>query len=250
MRVVRHITVLTVLILALTAINAVGQETDLSTLIIRNSNDQADTTTGPHGGRIIERRPFIFEIVFDPDGVRLFLLDSSGSQLKPDSVEGTCLVNRGLQDSERIEFQLKKDPKKEYARIGSIEQKRGYHLFAACDFSQIEDRRARIRVDLTGLPSPELTETSFAMLYGMSRLRGWVCRGHENRLFLEYKDYDLCEKQYLDDVPFLFLCPNHENSRAHTASKCPLCGTKRIPVKQVRVYELPPVGGPPDRFGK
>jgi len=250
MRVVRHIAILTALILALSAINAAGQETDLSTLIIRNSNDQADTTTGPHGGRMIQRRPFTFEIVFDPDGIRIFLLDSLGAQMKPDGVEGTCLVSQGLQDSERINFQVKKDPNREYARVGSTVQKRGYHLFAACDFSLIEDRNARIRVDLTGLPSPELPETSFAMLYGMSRLRGWVCRGHENRLFLEYKDYDLCDKQYLDEAPFLFQCPNHANSRAHTPSKCPLCGSELVPVKQMRVYELPPLGEPPERRGK
>lgn len=213
-------------------VSATGQGFDLSNMTIRNSNDAGDTTYGAHGGRVTRREKFVFESVIDPEGIRIYVYDSAGRLLDLENAGGTVKFPKDSAGYHRIELQRNKDPKKRRPPFRGKKCKRGYYLFAPYDFSLTEDGKFNWGIIIFGLPKQELDRIRFNMQIGLTRLRGWACRGHEQRIFMEYKDYPLCEKRYLQPAPFLYQCPLHAHSRAIRESKCPLCSTVRVPTRQ------------------
>ena len=215
---------------------AAGQDKESSKkgwpdIVVSSSSEVGDTTTGPHGGRILRRERFIFETLFDANGIRVYVSDTAEGQLKLKGVTGSVKFPKDSGGFHNLVWIKKKDPRKWLPRMRSSKTKRGYYLFAPYDFSFTPDGSMRMRLEFAGLPGQEANKTGYAVLFGLTRLRGYVCRGHENRIYLEYKDYPLCDKEYLDNMPYLYQCFKHPNSRSDHPSKCPLCSDERIPVR-------------------
>jgi len=227
-----RIVILIIAILVGLSAGTTAQWTDLSKLMVTNTTEMFDTTVGPHGGKIVRRNQYVFETVYDADGIRVYVSDTAGRQLKPKGVSGICIFPRDSGGLHRLEFKLKRDRKKHTARFRSTKCKRGYYLFVPHDFSLVPDGTIQVHFELSELPGQTVPTIGYSSLFGMTRLQGWSCRGHENRIFVKYKDHPLCEKRYLDEAPFLYQCPKHPDSRCDRPSVCPLCSTDRVATRQ------------------
>jgi hypothetical protein len=211
---------------------AAGQVFDLSQMTILNSNEILDTTYGEHGGLVVRRDNFLFESVVGADGVLIYVYDPSNKRLDPAKAVGTVKFSDDKRRSVELTLERKRDRKETLRRFRCTAAERGYHLFAPYDFSMSADGLFQWRAQISGLPGQTKETIRYALQFGLTRLQGWCCRGHEHRIFLDYKDYALCEKAYLDIIPFLYQCPQHEQSRSDRESKCPICSTQRVATPQ------------------
>jgi|GEM_PF-5215098 len=217
-----------------------GQAADKSKLSIFNSNEILDTTYGEHGGLVIEREQFRFESVVDVDGIRIYVYEAPDKRLDPGQARGTVRIQDDSGLFSMIDLRRERDDNNPFPRFRSKKPKRGFHLFAPADFSLRTDGRSRWRAVISGLPGQTSDEIRYSLQFGLTRLRAWCCRGHQERIFFDYKDYPLCDREYLDETPFLYQCPQHANSRSDRESTCPLCKSRRVPTVQSRHAHFPP----------
>ncbi len=209
-----------------------SQQTKWTPSEVQNTSESIKVKIGPHGGRIFERAKHFFEIVGDPDGIRVYLRDRSAQTIDLKQITGEVSF---VDDSGKllsIPFSVKKDPRHYRPRLKGSSVKRGHHLFAPADFSLVQDGALRLRFRFYVNADGQMDTVHFATAYFMTPLKGWICRGHEKRIFLEYKDQKLCNKEYLDEIPVLFQCPEHKHSRSLKPSRCPLCSAKRVLTRQ------------------
>jgi len=228
---IHKISIAAILILLVWPVCASGQDVDKFAWAPMNSSEMNDTTVGPHGGKINRRHNFILETLFDLDGIRVYVSDAEGNQLKPKGASGQCLLGRDSSGLITADFEIKRDPKNRAPRYRSTEYKRGYYLFAPHDFSKATDDLLRVSISISGLPGQTTQRIKYGLFFRLTPLRGWACRGHEHQIFLEYKDHPRCEKRYLDEIPFLYQCPKHDFLRSDEPSACPLCQTKLVPTR-------------------
>lgn len=219
---------------------AAGQAFDPSQMTIFNSNEMFDTTYGEHGGLMVRREHFLFESVVGASGVMIYVYEAPNKRIDPDKGMGTIKLPDVDGGYVEIKLERKRDNKDELRRFRGTDAERGYHLFARHDFSLRADGSFHWRAQVSGLPGQTEKFIRYALPFGLTRLQGWCCRGHEHRIFLEYKDYELCDKDYLDAAPFLYQCPHHNQSRSDHESKCPLCSSLRVAVVQSPHAHLAP----------
>ncbi len=223
--------IITGLVLALPS-TATSQPFDPSKTTIFNSNEIADTTYGEHGGLVVRRENFLFESVVGADGIRIFVYEAPKRRLDPQDARGNIRLPLDSGGFATIILEHRRDAKNPPDRFRNQQPKRGYHLFAPADLSLQLDGSSRWRAVIDGLPGQSESSLRYSHFFAMTRLKGWCCRGHEHRVMLAYKDYPLCEKEYLDPAPFLYQCPEHEHSRSDRESTCPICGKTRIATRQ------------------
>ncbi len=199
---------------------------------IMNSNEVMDTTYGPHGGKLIERRPYQLETLGCPDGIRVFVYDADGELIDLEDIDGVLRTPDDSLGIRLVDFTVQEDPKRKIPYFRSTDPKRKEHLFAPVDYTLSPDGVFTISVKLANLPQEDNQTLIYSLIFGLTRLRGFICRGHPGRVSFAYKDRNLCKKRYQVAVPVLFQCPEHEFSRSDKESKCPLCGSLRVPVIQ------------------
>jgi hypothetical protein len=199
---------------------------------VLNSTEAMDTTYGPHGGKLITRKPYRIETLGCPDGIRIYLYDTDGESLDLDDIQAELRTSGDTVGVYRIKFSVEEDDKQPIPYFRGAEPKRREHLFAPFDYSLRVDGSFAVSIQLNNLPEAEHSQETYSLIFGLTRLRGYICRGHPQRVFLELDDRDLCKKRYQDPVPFLYQCPKHAISRSDRESTCPLCGTERVPTLQ------------------
>ncbi len=206
---------------------------------ILNSTEVMDTTYGPHGGKLMIRRPYKIETLGCPDGIRIYLYDAEGEPLDLNDIQAELRTAGDTGGVYRITFTVEEDEKRPIPYFRSNEPKRREHLFAPFDFSSSLDGTFSVSIRLNNLPETENPREVYSLVFGLTRLRGYICRGHPQRVFSEYDDQDLCSKRYQDPVPFLYECPDHAMSRSDRESVCPRCGTERVPTLQTPHPHMP-----------
>ena len=217
---------------------AVFGQVEISKSTVSNTYEDSDTTIGPHGGKVFRRDQLVLEALIDPDGVLVYVCDTIGRPVNPQGGQGRCIFPKDSGGFTRIQFEVKKDSGKRIPYYRSKPVEKRPCLYAPYDFSLSPDQTMRMRIEFSNLPGQSSSTLGFSVPIVLARVRGWACRGHEDRIMLKQKNTPLCDKRYLVEVPILFQCPQHPNSRSDHESKCPLCSFTRVPTRQP-VINLP-----------
>lgn len=157
-----------------------------------------------HGGTATMTKAHHFEVVYMPDGIRVYAYDGKQHPIAAKGITGEVTLMR--KDGEPETLELKHQPG---APLGEDEDAEHMHdyLFAPIDLSSAKAESFRARFELKGMSGENEPETQFISTYGG----------------LTKADY---------------VCPMHPDAWGATAdSKCPLCGMKTTKARHMPMHD-------------
>jgi hypothetical protein len=159
-----------------------------------------------HGGVTAPAGKAVAEVVFLPDGLRLYVSNGEGDPLDAGKLGGSVELGGGKGQTTRLE-------------LAAPEGETGY-LTAAYDFSETEKGAVMARVTLEGLPGGE---TTFTVPYRAARTEAYTCPMHPDVVQAEAGSCPECGMDLVKARGY-YGCPMHPEVESHDKAQCWKCG--------------------------
>lgn len=115
----------------------------------------------PHGGLVVSKLPYIFEIVFQPRETHVFLYDSLQQPLAAETVQGEVLMQpHYAQQSIHLPLRFVPPP------AGITEAN---HMSTVVDVSHVPDGQMTVTFKLDNLPDRQQRQVTFTQIFALTR---------------------------------------------------------------------------------